>query len=316
MASQNPLTALGPARLLSRTRSRGGVSTAPRRGMSLVEILAVIGIILVLIAILLPGLSIARKNALWARSQSNLRQIHTYLIAYAGDHRETIVPAAFDYSSQIADPRVKVRTPSPLGQNPPVGLPRQGSWSDILWTVNDLGALVDTEDPDSYNYRYDSPDRVYFEKNPDDTVSVFRSVAAITKAVDGTDALPFGTGTQRTELGDPGYFAANEFFDVRPATVQNPGAGKWWVTGQIVRPAQSVYLVDSYGGEITQTSGSDADSYQIDWIDHRYTGDVALLLCLDGHIESQPEWDSLRDLEELRQLRFRALDRQRPFYEP
>lgn len=282
--------------------------------MSLVEILAVVGIILVLIAILLPGLNVARKNAVWAKSQSNLRQIHTFLVAYSTDHRETIVPAAFDYSLQASDPRVKVRTASPAGQNPPVGLPLQGSWSDILWTVNNFGPLVDLNDLNGYDYRYDSPDRAFYAANGAEDKNVFRSVARMTKTVSGTDAVPFGTGTQSTELGDPGYFAANEFFDVRPPSAQNPNSGKWWVTGQIVRPAQSVYLVDSFGGEITQTSGTDNDSLQLEWTDFRYTGDVCLMLCLDGHVESQTEWDSLRDLEESRQLRFRNLDRQRPFF--
>ena len=282
--------------------------------MSLVEILTVIGIIVVLIAILLPGLVVARKNAIWAKSQSNMRQVYTYLIGYAGNYRETIVPAAFDYTTQTTNPLVQVRTASPTP--PPIGLERYGSWSDILWTDAKLGAIVDVNDPTQYNYRFDSPDRVFYERDDSDDRNVLRSAAPNTKAVGGDEAIPFGTGTPSVELGHPGYFAANEFFDVRPADGLHPNRGKWWVTGQIVRPSQSVYLIDNYGGEVTQTSGNSNDTYQLDFTDFRYSGDVCLMLFLDGRVDSQPNFDSIRDLEESRQIRFRDLDKQKAFYLP
>ena len=49
-----------------------------RRGMTLTEILAVVGIIVVLVAILLPGLQVVSRNGRLAKSQSNLRQIYTF----------------------------------------------------------------------------------------------------------------------------------------------------------------------------------------------------------------------------------------------
>jgi type II secretory pathway pseudopilin PulG len=281
--------------------------------MSLVEVIVVIGVIALLMAILLPGLALARRNANFAKSQNNLSQIYKYLIGYAGDNRDVLVPAAFDYSAQglAGDPRVQVRAPSPPGQFPPLGDPYKGSWSDILWTVNKLGPLNPTGDAGSYDYRFDSPDRAFYDLDPDDSSNVFRSATRMTKVVDGTGAFPFGTGSQSSERDQPGYFAANHFFDL------TSNGGKWFTTGQIVRPMSSMYLVDSYGGEVTVQSGSSVDTFQLDYVDFRYPGEVCIMLMLDGHVESPVQaWESLRDLEESRQVRVLDLDRQRSFWAP
>jgi type II secretory pathway pseudopilin PulG len=300
--------------------------------MSLVEIIVVLGIIVVLVAILLPGLWVAKRNAIWASSQNNLKQIHTYMTTYAGDHRDTIVPAAFDYSSQAGDPRVKVRGPSlidpangpqtPNGSmafmapptsgvvNPPLGQPYRGSWSDILWTVNKLGPVTGVK-AGKYKYQYDSPDADFYKLDASYANDVFRSAAPMTKTVGGDGAIPFGTGSVTSEKGDRGYFAANNFFDL----VHNGNI--YYTMGQIKRPSNSGYLIDSYGGEVTTIAGTDPDQFQIEFVDYRYAGDQALILLLDGHVESVDEFETLKGLESgSKQIRFMNLDKQKAFWDP
>jgi type II secretory pathway pseudopilin PulG len=289
------------------------------RGITIVEMLVVIGVIAALLAILLPALNVARRNALWATSQANLREIGQLLVLYSGDNREAIVPTAFDYSQSLAPG--KARSASPPGTVPPIGLVSVGTWADILWTAAKFGPVASNIDPGvtAWDYRFDSPDAFLYESGFEGK-NIFRSAETMQAIPDGgSGATPYGTGALITEKGEPGYFGGNPFFDARPPTGSHPYSGTYWVTGQIKRPEVSMYCMDSSVGELLTVNDPTlptTSALNLTGVEWRYSGGQALSLFLDGHVAGVAEWDSLQELEIDYGVRVFALDQNRFFPAP
>src|SRR5689334_17193285 len=81
------LVALSPCRLGSETGEVPMRTLKPKSAFSLPELLAVVGIIAVLIAILLPALAKSRAEALRVRCMSNLRQLLLAEQMYVNDSK-------------------------------------------------------------------------------------------------------------------------------------------------------------------------------------------------------------------------------------
>jgi len=71
-----------------------------KKGFTLIELLVVISIIALLIAILLPALSAARKTAMTAKCMSNLKQIATGLYAYLNFNNQAY-PRGYSYNGGV-----------------------------------------------------------------------------------------------------------------------------------------------------------------------------------------------------------------------
>jgi hypothetical protein len=183
-----------------------------------------------------------------------------------------------------------------------IGDVHKGTWSDILWAENEIGVFPDENNPAAPDYRFDSPDRLLYDKVDVILLDVLRSAANNSRrSPDSMPAdlpKPFGNGGDNT--GEPGYFAANNFFNTDAESATFNG---WFTNGQMKFPDLSMYLVDSVAGETIEdeeppfdNAPSDPSSPTLE-VDFRYPGDTCLMLFLDGHIDPQGEWDDLIQLQ-------------------
>jgi type II secretory pathway pseudopilin PulG len=310
----------------------------PRHGFSITELMVIVSVIVLLLGLLIPVLGAFRKSGLMTKSMANMRQVASWMALYSGDNRETVVPSQFDYRQNSYPGKVRaVRTPG-------YGEAHRGTWADILWTVFEGGVYPDaiasgsgpTPNPGGtpgpgggspcpagpcspcHDYRYDSPDRELYCRLGTDIDNPLRSAAANTRGTLNMSpqelATPFGCGAQ--EAGQPGYFAANNFFNADAQATDcwthEALAADWYSRSQIRGPDRSMYLVDSVAGEVIAPAEHAYQYYQdgpggpgVDGdepplgpveVDFRYA-DACLMLYMDGHIGTQLPWADLAEIE-------------------
>jgi type II secretory pathway pseudopilin PulG len=308
-----------------------------RRAFTITELLVVIGVIVVIAGVLLAALSAVKGTSEMADSMNRMRQIGVWMRAYSVDNRDIVLPSTFNYNGNPYPGKVRTG-------NLTLGGEHRGTWADILWSENSIAVLGNFEGQGSLpagtpTWRHDSPDEAFYDLRPDFDENPLRSSAPNTRNApvhpesdDCGDsdcipiARPFGHGAQ--EAGLPGYFAANNYF-----------AG-FHTNGQIRRPDQSMYLVDSFYGEVIKPDPHpfcnhpdcpplipppppavfcECPGFEVDF---RYNG-LCLMLFLDGHVDPVNPWldiwelegciDSQGNVEKGREIRIRNLDgRNRP----
>ena len=130
--------------------------------------------------------------------------------------------------------------------------------------------------------------------------------------------IPHGPGGGFQQVGAPGFFAANDWFRWLP----DPDAGgedwtipgaipteshdewkRYWTFSQMGNISKSMYLVDSWRGEVIADSSlafnmlsNNASAGQVDF---RYDP-TCLMLFLDGHAETIAPFDNIEELEGVR----------------
>ncbi len=270
------------------------------RAFTIIEILVVVAIIAILASFLMVALTGSTDAAKTAKVNVKLKEISQWMSLWSGERDNRILPSQFDYNDEFASgTSISYRRDEHAeDDNPNDEFTRsqyQGTWADIIWTDNQLyqayGLDDREEDGDHLLWESDSPDNDIYEVY-DSFEHPFRSTFE---------------NTRGEELGLPGYFAANDFFDSRSDNDSDgetsSNVDRYYTYAMMNAPSRSVYLVDSILGE---TIGDEEEPWDVrindgtgpiasdDFattgeVDFRYSGDC-LMLMLDGSMLRVGAW--------------------------
>ncbi len=195
-----------------------------RRGFTLVELLVVIGIIAVLVGILLPALSSARRSANKAKCLAVLRQYGSFFMLYSNDNHGWW-PMAFHEYPDVGVPDLPANRTT-----------HQKRWHDFIGVYANNGKLV--------NWDGTNVASVGNKKNPSGTVQdTLASLVGVNNVLRGCPSWDQGT-TSTSILTYPdwkyngGTTATQGLFcgySMNPYTFA-PKATQFWATGTGTAP--------------------------------------------------------------------------------
>lgn len=127
-----PQSDTGPRRPRPGLGAAGPTNSMACRGLTLVELLAIIAIIGLLVGLLLPAVQAAREAGRRTRCGSNIRQLALAVQAYEASHRHLPIASAFDQEDNPTSCWFGTSGKSPIG-----------TWFSSLLPLIDQAALYD-----------------------------------------------------------------------------------------------------------------------------------------------------------------------------
>ena len=239
-SSSGPAGRTGPTFGQAAPRPSSALRRSGPHAFTLVELLVVIGIISVLIGILMPALTAARRNAAKVRASSNLRQLMTAYVQYSVDNKGSLL---LGYPPPVVrGVPVTAELPDGTLAGPPTS--QRYPWRLIRY-VGDVWPIV---------YYYDAIPDTDYQKG------LYAGFGLNSVFLGGHDGGFFqGFFGDRPNVGSHVIFKASEirrpseqivftesrrsgpgemdgFFYVLPPRGRAPG-GRWWVAGAGGAPA-------------------------------------------------------------------------------